>query len=157
MRKFLKNYWVEIIILLAVLFALFMMVGNFDLVKSATRGLILAVNQVNRSFVPAINQLIDKILSFSLIDLLGVAIIIGACFLLYNRARHRYRTNPDNSATVCPHCGSQIKRIHRSGFDRLLSKTLKPNARRYSCVNPACGWDGLRVQRYRPEKFEQED
>ena len=157
MRKFLKNYWVEIIILLAVLFALFMMVGNFDLVKSASRGLSLAVKQVNRSLVTAINQLIDKILSFSLIELMGVAIIIGAGFLLYNRARYRYRTNPDNSATACPRCGSQIKRIHRSSFDRLLSKTLKPSARRYSCVNPACGWNCLRVQRYRPEKFEQED
>jgi predicted RNA-binding Zn-ribbon protein involved in translation (DUF1610 family) len=157
MRKFLKNYWVEMIVLLAVLVALFMLVGNFELVRAASRGLNSTLNQVNRTFVTATNQLIDKILGFSLFDLLGVAIIVGASFLLYNRARYRYRTNPNNTATVCPRCGSQIKRIHRSSFDRLLSKTFKPNARRYSCVNSACGWDGLRVKRYRPEQSLEED
>lgn len=51
------------------------------------------------------------------------------------------------SPSECPKCGSELHRIHRTSFDRLLSQTLLPEARRYRCENPYCHWDGLRRHR----------
>ena len=44
---------------------------------------------------------------------------------------------------TCPHCGQdQFQRAHRSLPEHLFGTGLK--VRRYRCLNPDCGWEGLR-------------
>ncbi len=66
-----------------------------------------------------------------------------AIFLTW-RIRYRFTHSERMGAEVCPRCGDRLQRIHRSWFDRLLSATLLPSARRYQCINKSCAWQGLR-------------
>lgn len=44
---------------------------------------------------------------------------------------------------TCPVCGKHnTTRIHRNRMDRFLSLFLP--LRRYRCLQPKCGWEGLR-------------
>ena len=47
---------------------------------------------------------------------------------------------------VCPKCGRELKRLHRTSTDRMLNVFI-PNLRRYSCSSPTCTWKGLVVSK----------
>ncbi len=158
MKKILHDFRLEITILLLALIGVVLMVGNFGIMGFLRRLFFGAVDRVQSSFQTAANSALGAIQNFSLVDLIGGFFAVGAITFVYVRVRHRYREHPDYAATVCPRCGGQIHRVHRSKFDRLMSKTLLPDSRRYRCVNQSCGWSGLRHKRYRSEQsgFESE-
>lgn len=151
MKKFLKDYWVEIVIGISAIFGAILLFGNFGGQGGGRRGLLGSVREIQSLFSDAFNGLVNYLLNFSLFDLIGWILIIGAFLIVFRRIRWRYRHNPQRAATVCPRCGSAIKRRHRSAWDRFLGKTVMPDCRRYLCSNPNCRWTGLRHQRYMPE------
>ena len=102
-----------------------------------------------------IQSLVDGLIvywsKFTLFDFLGWLLILGAIIFSISKVRTHFQDRPDYEATDCPRCGSDIHRVHRSSWDRLLGRTMLPNSRRYQCVNHECGWNGLRRKRHRSE------
>lgn len=76
--------------------------------------------------------------------LLGVGMVIGAGIFIGWRARVRFLKSSRWQATVCPRCGSPIRRVHRSPLDKVVSKVFLPHGGRYRCEKAECGWTGLR-------------
>ena len=74
-------------------------------------------------------------------------VLLAIPFVIY-RVRYRFRLSDRWEAAVCPKCSARLHRVHRTLFDRLLSHTLLPGARRYECANLACSWSGLRRSRH---------
>jgi hypothetical protein len=151
MKKIFYKYRLELIVLILGLSVAILIVGNFEIQGIFQRIFYGALALVQNVSVRTVDKLIAFGSSFSVTEFLGVAFIIGAIGFVFFRIRHHFRSDPDYDATDCPRCGSSLKRVHRTSFDRFLGKTILPNSRRYRCANKSCGWSGLRHHRYHPE------
>ncbi len=131
LQLLIKEYWIELLFVLVVLFGLLMVF--------ITRGHISALlGEVDLVF----SGLAKYLGRFSPVDLAGAIIAILALGFLIWRVRVRFLASSRWYARACPKCGKTIVRVHRNWQDRLLSATVLPHARRYHCND--CGWSGLR-------------
>jgi hypothetical protein len=154
MKKFIKEYSAEIIVATLAIVGIVLLAGNFSFQAGAKSGFSLITRYLFRLADKYFWKLVIYLMHFTILDLIGWILIVGATLFIVIRIRNRFLYNPANAATICPKCGSQIKRKHRSWFDRTLSKTLLPGARRYTCSNTTCRWTGLRHQRSRPDSVD---
>lgn len=153
MKSIIREFRTEIIIVLILAVGFGFLLLDIGLGGQLRSGVGTLLTQVLDQVGELRYQVSRYILGFSPIQILAWAVIIGAITWLVRRIRYRFRHSLHFAATVCPVCESPIRRTHRSMLDRLLSKTILPEARRYSCSNPQCGWSGLRHHRYRPQSF----
>jgi hypothetical protein len=153
MRSILKEFRTELYIVLILAVGFGFLLLDVALGGQLRSGLGDILNRTLDQLGEIRYQVSRYVLGFSPIQILAWAIIAGAIIWLVRRIRYRFRHSLHFAATACPDCESPIRRTHRSMFDRLLSKTFLPEARRYSCSNPQCGWSGLRHHRYRPQSF----
>lgn len=148
MKKTLREYRVEVIALVIALLGLLMVLQRHQIepwLKTAFSQGVEGAKQLNRSLRVSVPQFID---SLTPTMVLGVLIVIGMIVFVVWRIRYRFFNSDHFKATVCPKCGSEIHRIHRSVIDRFLSVTFLPYARRYGCGNRDCNWSGLRRRRH---------
>ena len=151
MKMLLKEYRVEIIVIILAIISLVLLVGDFGVKGAVRSGFYGSLSEAQNIFQSILERLINYLLNLSALDIIGWAIIFGTILFVSARIRYRYRSKSEFVATVCPRCSSPIKRVHRSSFDRFLGATIMPNARRYMCINRRCGWSGLRRQHFRSE------
>ncbi len=150
MKKFLKEYRIELIALALALLGVFLLVERLEIRASIRRGLTwLADSSVE--FLGLIRtRLQEWITSFTPSDLLGWSLLVGMLILIIWRVRYRFLRSSYWKIKTCPRCDSELLRIHRTRVQRLLAKSILPHARRYRCSNEDCGWSGLRHRiRYR--------
>lgn len=146
MKKFVREYWVELLGLIAVLIAIFLLLNrnNIWVIRVAVGGFISSINQW-------FNNLLDTVFGhlgrMSAAELLSWLLIIGGTVIILYRMRRRYLQSDHWQATVCPKCGSKLHRVHRTRLDRLLGTIFLPNSARYRCSNSSCRWSGLRQGR----------
>ena len=151
MKRLLKEYRVEIIVVFIAMIFVVLLVGDFGVkgaVKSGFYGSLTGAQNIVQS---TLEKLVNYLLNLSALDFIGWGIIFGTIFFVAARIRYRYLSKTEYVANVCPRCSGPIKRAHRSSFDRFLGSTIMPDARRYMCINRRCGWSGLRRQHFRPE------
>jgi hypothetical protein len=143
MKRFLKEYSFELIAGGVILFGVFLVVENFQI--RAT--ILTAISELFSGILSILNDILSKISSRAAVltasDMLGTIMILLAVGFIAWRIRYRFRTNKRWVTDACPKCSGPIRRIHRKGWDRVLGVTLLPDARRYSCMDPKCGWSGL--------------
>jgi hypothetical protein len=147
-KKALKEYRVEVFALVIAVLGLLMVLQRHKIepwLKTASSQLIAAAGQLNESLRVSVPQFIA---SLTPMTIAGVIIVLAMVAFVVWRIRYRFFNSERFKATVCPKCGSEIHRIHRSLFDRFLTWTLLPFARRYGCENPDCNWTGLRRRRH---------
>ena len=147
MRRILQEYWLEFIALVVAATGVFLVVKEFsirEVLRLVYHNLLAHLGSWAQSASIAAR---NSIANFSTSDLLGgLLVIAGLAFLVWRSRYHFYRSEYWK-AVNCPKCGSALHRIHRTSWDRFLSRTLLPEARRYKCKNPECGWSGLRQRR----------
>ncbi len=147
MKRIFREYWVEFVALLIVGIGVFLV-----FVESNIRDILIAIvmrliTLFNMLVVYIVSNIAQFIVHFSFNDLLGAFLLVGAMIFLLWRGRYHFNHSAFWNAVICPKCGSDLHRIHRSRFDRFLSATLLPGARRYRCKNPDCRWSGLKHRR----------
>jgi hypothetical protein len=147
MKKFLREYRIEMLALLLALVGVFLLVEQFEIRKS-----LYAVFKQVLDFLPMLVETIKTsimayITSFTLSDLVGWSLIIFTGIFIIWRVRYRFIHSDYWSAAKCPRCGNELHRVHRKLSDRILARTFLPHARRYRCADSECNWTGLR--RYR--------
>jgi hypothetical protein len=136
-EPFWKRNWIEILAVLAILFAVAMFVYNYLPRGSADP---YAPNPI----LIWLSSLEQSILSIPLPYLAAAVLGIGGASALFWSLRRRYLNSAAWRSTNCPKCNSRLRRSRRSSWDRFLGVTLLPHSRRYRCVEPACNWTGLR-------------
>jgi len=143
MKRFLKEYTIELIAGGVILFGAFLVVENFKIRST----LLAALTRLFSGILPSLNSILSRISSRAAVltvsDFLGILMILLAVEFIVWRIRYRFRTNKRLQTDACPKCSGPIRRIHRRWWDRVLGATLLPEARRYSCMDPNCGWRGL--------------
>ena len=153
MKKFFKKYYIEICLVIVAIVGLIFLLGDFGFLQNIRRELGGLLGEFFRFVRITFRTSIQQLLRLSGSDALILVVVIGSIGLVLYRIRYRYRHDPNNVAENCPRCDSQLKRTRRSFSDRLLSKTIKPHARRYTCSNPYCRWSGLRRYVYTQPKL----
>ncbi len=140
MRKFLREYRIEIIFLFIVIIGLVIVFGRETIlpiiIGSLTNFIAWLQGQVN--------AIVDFFKGISPIDLIAYVLILGGVIFVVWRARWRFVQARVYRGKECPKCGGGYQRIHRSSMDHLISKVLFLPLNRYRCANPDCDWTGLR-------------
>lgn len=144
MRKFLKEFRVELIALLVAALGVFLLVEPFSIRLTVLRWLSQSVEWLKTAGGGALGTVIQYIQRLTISDFLGWALVIFAAVFVAWRLRVRFRKAFLWKADACPLCGSHLRRIHRRRFDRMMVLLLLPHAHRYLCSDPQCGWSGLR-------------
>jgi hypothetical protein len=145
-KKFIREYWVELLGLIAVLIAVILLLNrnNIWAIRVAGKGLISSISQW-------FNGLLDSAFGYlgrmSAAELLAWLLIFSGTVIILYRMRRRYLKSDHWQATVCPKCSSKLHRVHRTRLDRLLGPIFLPNSARYRCSNSSCRWSGLRQGR----------
>ena len=152
MRNKLKNFWFELLILCMLLLGFFLLLEQINIrgVLLDTPGRIL--NPAGRILSNLQEVLYNLVGLLAPSNALGIFLVFAAITAVLWRFRSRFLNSDNWNASSCPKCGSSLHRIHRTGFDRILSRSILPDARRYLCSSRECGWEGLLRQIHRTDR-----
>lgn len=143
MRRIWREFRVELLLTLLILFGLFLLVERLNIRQT----LWLWLSGAGKALVSGVTAAVAATLNFltnrTASDLTGLALILGAVGLLAWRTRRRIIQSPSLSDKACPRCGKELHRVHRASGDRLIGFFLP--MRRYLCTSTDCGWTGLRI------------
>jgi len=143
MKRFLKEYTIELIAGGIILFGIFLVVERFEIRST----LLAALTGLFSDILSVLNRIMLRISSRAAVltasDVLGFLLILLAVGFIVWRIRYRFHTDKRWEIEACPKCSGSIMRVHRKWWDRVLGATLLPEARRYRCMDPQCGWSGL--------------
>jgi hypothetical protein len=139
-RKVLLAVSLTVVLVLAMVFILFS-----DVRETSMQALAVAVLGI-------LSALGAYLASLTLLEvaLWGVSIAAGVGAAL--AIRQVFRRSTRFLASECPRCGSELRRIHRTPLDKLMTRLLLPHSHRYKCSNTDCGWSGLRRSRMRKRR-----
>ncbi|MBN2549553.1 MAG: hypothetical protein JXB15_10375 [Anaerolineales bacterium] len=147
MKKFWREYRVELIALVVILLGVFLLVEQWDIRVTLLRATVQTVDSLKTLLGAASDWVVGYVLSMTLSDLVGWALIIATTIFVLWRIRYRFIHSERLKATYCPRCYGELVRVHRTLLDRLLGGLFFPGSRRYRCSNSDCRWSGLRLRR----------
>lgn len=145
--RFWRNWWVEIIIALLVLLAIFLLVERMNIRLTLYSWVVTMLAGLNNLMASLVQGVSGFVLGTTLSDLVAYLLLTLVAGLVIWRTRTRLLSEPRLTTIKCPYCGSGLHRIHRRSCDRLVN--LFVPVRRYQCQNRDCRWKGLRVYRGR--------
>lgn len=141
--RFWANWRVEIVIVLLIALAIFLLVERMQIRQS----LWASLRKGYEVLVGLVGGVQDWLANFvrntTLSDLTGYVLLLIVLVVVAWRIRWRLMRAQRLTVQVCPRCGSDLRRTHRRLRDRLIS--LYVPVRRYGCRNGDCGWQGRRV------------
>lgn len=140
MKRFVRDWWLEITLGLVLALAIFLLLEQMDIRSSVWGWLTSLVSGLGDALARVLGLVIPNTLS----DLLGVLLAAGVIVLAAWRVRWRLMRSSKLTSRTCPRCSSPLKRIHRKSLDRVINKIAIP-VHRYLCSNSECRWQGLRV------------
>jgi hypothetical protein len=143
LKKLLKTYWVELLILAALLAvgALLAIPVTRQALLDLARGDVNGVMNLVDGLVGSLKGLGAR-LTFEIV--IGLLALAGILALVYWRLRFHLSRLTLWHGDVCPKCGAEVRRIHRRFPERWLGRLLGLHWRRYACNDPECGWTALR-------------
>jgi hypothetical protein len=143
MKRILKEYTIELIAGVLILFGIFLVVERIKI--RAT--LLAALTGLFNGILSALNRILSRVSRRAAVltasDALGILLILLAVGFIIWRIRYRFHTDNRWAIDTCRKCSGPIMRVHRNRWDRILGVTFLPEARRYRCMDPQCGWSGL--------------
>lgn len=139
-----SEWRVEIVVVVAVLLAIFLLVERVQIRQVVTSGIRQGLQGVDRLVGEIVQRISGWVQDTTLSDLASYVLLIAASAFAVFRLRWRLMRMPRLQTRACPRCGSGLHRIHRRTADRLIS--LYVPVRRYECKNDDCRWQGLRVK-----------
>lgn len=155
MKKFIREYLIELIALLFILLGIFLLFERMDIRETLYQAVLGLTDNLRTGLAEASSLGQSYLTGFGLSDLLGLALIILAVIFVLWRIRYRFIRSERWAGSYCPKCGGRIHRKHRSSVDRFIGKVLFQDSARYKCSNEECDWTGLRQKgrrrRYRKQ------
>jgi len=151
-KKFVREYLIELIALLIILLGIFLLFERMDIRETLYQAALGLTDNLRTGLAGASSLGQTYLSSFGLSDLLGLGLIVLAVLFVFWRIRYRFIRSERWLGTHCPICGDRIHRKHRSSFDRLIGKVMLQESARYKCSNEDCYWTGLR-QKGRRRKY----
>lgn len=140
---FLRAYLVEILIVLGLGLAIFLLFERMN-IRATLLGWMAATSGAARSLLTrTVNGVLRFVSQLGLSELLALPLLAVVFVGIVLRTRWRLARTPSLTALQCPVCGGKIHRVHRRTRDHIISWFVPVH--RYTCANPDCHWRGLRV------------
>jgi hypothetical protein len=133
------SYWIEGFVVAMSLLGLALILAPdrlHDLLAAWVSWGKIALSQ----FWAAFNHFMDQLTTAKLA---GFVLLGAVAAMLAWRQWSRLVDSERLSATTCPSCGGDLRRIHRNWLDRLAGRLSGIPLRRYRCNDESCGWQGL--------------
>jgi len=146
---FLSDWWVELCAILFVALGVFLVFERMQIRQTVLRWIQQAIQVLGGSASSLVRRLVQLAARATLSDIVGIVLLLAAGVLALRRTRWRLMSMSRFTDRLCPRCGSELHRIHRRWYDRVLNAFVP--VRRYRCRNRDCGWVGLRTGRSRHE------
>jgi hypothetical protein len=143
-KRFIKEYRVEIIAVLIALLGVFLLVERIEIRATIIQTSGWIYETAKQLAQTSWENLTIYITSFTVSDIIGWILIAVTSVFVAWRLRYRFLKSRFWRIKDCPRCGSSLHRIHRTPFQRFLTLFLLPNGRSYRCTNDNCRWSGLR-------------
>ena len=144
MKNFLKEYRVEIITAIIAILGIFLLVERIEIRASLLNFSSWLYTTGKELALEGFKNLSAYITAFTVSDFIGwILLILAGAFIIW-RVRYRFLRSRFWRIKNCPRCGSPLHRIHRTPFQRFLTRFFLPNGCNYLCANKDCGWSGLR-------------
>ena len=144
MRRFVREYQIELVAVLMALLGVFLLVERMQIRVTILRIVLLVWRTLSGTVGTIVRSVVYRITHITISDLMGLVLIALSIVIVLWRARVRLLQRLAGS--TCPVCGGELRRSRRDWLDRLLS-LLAPVAP-YRCRNEECRWEGLRVHRH---------
>jgi len=142
--RFLQTYWVEFVIGIGLILAIFLFFEQMNIRAS----LFAWLNRLDDTAMAFIGRGIDALRRFrarlGLSEMIALPLFLIVLAAMLWRVRWRLQRTPALVSLTCPKCGGRIHRTHRHGWDRVIG--LVAPVRRYRCAAKECRWHGLRVE-----------
>jgi hypothetical protein len=148
-RRLLREYGLEFVALVVAATGIFLVANEFSIREVLGFVYQNAISHLGSWAVNLSTGVQNYFSRFTSNDLLGWLLFFFGLVFIFWRGRIHFLRSAYWKSVNCPKCGTTLHRIHRTSWDRFLSRVLFLDARRYCCRNPDCGWSGLR--RYRDE------
>jgi hypothetical protein len=139
-----SEWRVEMAVVMLVLLAAFLLVERIHIRQTLLHWLRQGIQGLSSFGGSIIRGFLTIVQNTTLSDLTAYVLLLAAFVFAALRTRQRLMTSPRLTTHECPRCGSELRRIHRNGMDRLLN--LYVPVRRYKCGDHDCQWQGLRVR-----------
>jgi hypothetical protein len=133
----------EFIILLVVAVAVFLLVERLQIRRTLFAWLRTVAQGLGSAVEAVLLGAVGLVRNTTLSDLIGYGLLLLVAVLVAWRLRWRLMHMARLTTKKCPLCHSNLQRIHRRWYDRLLNPYLP--VRRYRCHSPDCSWSGLRI------------
>ena len=144
MKNYIRKYRIELLALLLALLGLFLVTEKLDIRASLRLGILWLFNQGKAALQGMNAWLTAYMTQLTISDFIGWLLIVLTTIFIAWRVRHHVLRSEWWRITVCPRCGGELAREHRTVLDRLITRIFLPHGRRYVCTNPECKWTGLR-------------
>jgi len=144
MRKILKEYRIEIIAALFAGLGIFLLVERLEIRSTVLDSYRWLTQELPGIALASLADLGSFIIGITISDFIGWTLLTLTAIFAIWRIRYRFLHSRWYRITSCPHCDGDLHRVHRSTFDRIVSKILLKHGRRYRCKDDECGWSGLR-------------
>jgi ribosomal protein S27AE len=138
-----RDYRVELGLALTFLFAIFLLIEQWEIRKTLYIVAFRLINSIEKSTSTIWNTFFQWFKGLTLSDATAIILLAGVIIIAGLRLRWRINRSPRLQSTHCPQCNAGgLKRIHRRLLERLPTLVGIP-ARRYLCGQ--CGWRGMRI------------
>ena len=141
LRLFVRTYWIELAAVLAGIVGLALVLLEGKGLVDFASGAVASVRGAFSRFSAWLGSYMTE--NFTPLNLLGFVLVVMALGFILWRIRVRLPQSPRLRTTICPRCGSELRRVRRTPLDRILTAVFFPQGRRYRCSNPGCRWNGL--------------
>ncbi len=144
-RSFFQEYNFEITVILLLGFGIFLLVEDLEIkhyIANFIRSILYGIINIFEIIRDKIIHTIKKI-EFS--DIVGIAFILLAFYLITNRWRERMILRY-SSTLVCPKCDKKLHRIHKTIYQKLLSFMFFLKVKNYKCA--ICSYKRVILEKY---------
>ncbi len=140
MKKFLKEYWIEVIGAVVILLGAFLIAIEPQNLRGGLQKAGGFFKAVFHEIAALVGRSANHMNAYDIFG--GILVILAVAFIVW-RVRYRFETSPRFGRVTCPKCSAALERVHRTWWDRLMGRSLFPHSRRFRCSNPDCGWTSL--------------
>jgi uncharacterized protein YbaR (Trm112 family) len=144
LKKFLKEYRVELMAVLLAALGVFLLTERFQIRSTLWKAVQDLVAFLRQGASSTWAFLGDFVRNTTASDLLGYVLLMLALAFIAWRLRYRFIRSRFWNIRACPRCHGPLQRIHRTSMERLFARITMLPTHRYHCTNPDCGWTGLR-------------
>ncbi|RMF06569.1 MAG: hypothetical protein D6762_09215 [Candidatus Neomarinimicrobiota bacterium] len=141
-NTFWQEFRFEITVTLLLVTGVALLVEQFEIRRTVWGWIQTGVRFLNRFFRNFFQDFFNFLLSLRLSNTIGVILILIAFFMIFNRFRKKMIVRY-SVLYSCPQCGSELARIHRTFYHKVLGLFFWANIRHYKCKK--CDYKGIKM------------